>query len=396
MVFFRAGGFVETPMSRITMLAIATVIGIAVVWIIGSPLIITLVLLGIFGLSAWLLSKNHSPENDFDNNDQELFQSVSALGGQVNDALGPVCRNLKHYSGEIQSLVETSSVNLHNSFQGLSDSANSGRNLMMGIVNRLSDKDSEDDVSLKKFADEMEKILDNYVKLFIDISEKSVQAVHNIQDMVQHLDGMFGLIDDIRGIADQTNLLALNAAIEAARAGEAGRGFAVVADEVRKLSQDSSQLNDQIREKAEIAKQTVTSVEEVVGEIASLDMNIAIDAKGHLDAMLGELELVNEKIADSVNQGAAVGEEINAEIGRAITALQSADRVSQYASQIHSSISLIDSLAVNLSMAAQNSHNSKNVLMAYQEKLNELNMASLENSAPNDGNDESSGDIELY
>ena len=75
-------------------------------------------------------------------------------------------------------------------------------------------------------------------------------------------------------------------------------------------------------------------METVVGEIASLDMNIAIDAKGHLDAMLNELEQVNNQVAESVKNGAAVGEEINQEIAVAIGALQSGDQLSQLASKV--------------------------------------------------------------
>ncbi|WP_370981604.1 methyl-accepting chemotaxis protein [Agaribacterium sp. ZY112] len=216
----------------------------------------------------------------------------------------------------------------------LSESSEHGKDLLAQIVKRLS-AEGGDEVSLKGFANEVGHILDDYVKLFVDISDKSVQAVHKIQDMVLQFDEMFGLIKDIRGIADQTNLLALNAAIEAARAGESGRGFAVVADEVRKLSQDSNTLSEQIREKAEAAKNTVSSVESVVGEIASLDMNIAIDAKGHLDAMINELEQVNVQVARSVKEGAQVGSEINQEISEAMTALQTGDQVAQYALKIN-------------------------------------------------------------
>jgi len=292
--------------------------------------------------------------------EQERIEEESAkiknLLKDIDDKLQgtsiPVCDEMRRSAKDMQELIETSSISLHKSFHGLQKSASDERELLMGIVEQMTpstNESGEEEVSLNKFANEVGQILDNYVSLFIDISDKSIKAVHNIQDMVAHLDGMFVLINDIRGIADQTNLLALNAAIEAARAGEAGRGFAVVADEVRKLSQDSNALNEQIRERAETAKTTVTNVERVVGEIASLDMNIAIDAKGHLDGMLQKLEVVNNKVAESVTQGAAIGDEIKAELCKAVQAMQAADRVAQSAGQIQVQIDEFAQLCTALS-----------------------------------------------
>lgn len=278
-------------------------------------------------------STDHISESELDRSEE--LEQVGLFDKHIQSYVKPLVSDLNTVSESIQSTSESSSVQLYKSFQGLSESAQRGKDLMMDIVERLSDNGKDEgDVSLKRFAGEVGAILDEYVKLFVDISDKSVQAVHKIQDMVSQFDEMFGLIKDIRGIADQTNLLALNAAIEAARAGESGRGFAVVADEVRKLSQDSNTLSEQIRDKAEAAKSTVAVVETVVGEIASLDMNIAIDAKGHLDAMLDELEKVNNQLAESVKNGASVGEEINQEIAVAIGALQSGDQLSQLAAQV--------------------------------------------------------------
>ncbi len=379
--------------SRVGLLAAVALVGIGLSFWMNSVVAASLLSVVLVGLSAFIFNSDSSDSEQEQHEASASMDSLRSVTGSLDEKLSPVCHELESVANDIQHLVEDSSIRLHESFRGLSESANSGKDLMMGIVDQLSsDNKGPEDVSLKQFANEVGSILDDYVKLFIDISEKSVQAVHNIQDMVKHLDGMFGLINDIRGIADQTNLLALNAAIEAARAGEAGRGFAVVADEVRKLSQDSNELNEQIRERAETAKSTVTNVEKVVGEIASLDMNIAIDAKGHLDGMLAELELVNEKVAHSVSEGAAIGEEINAEVNRAVTALQTADRIAQYAKQITASSHYVGETLDKYQKSIKREHQIPAALgAALQELRNTKEFTAGGHLAANNGDD-----IELY
>lgn len=387
----------NNPQAKRVLTAAIALLAIGLVYWFPSPHVAA-VLIAVVTLAALWINRdtNDGWQEELENYGRQCVGQFRHLDARMENSALPVCGTLSELSSDIRNLVEDSTVRLHASFQGLSDSANAEKDLLMGIVAQLSSKsgqDSDGDVSLKRFANEVGRILDDYVRLFIDISDKSVQAVHNIQDMVKHLDGMFGLISDIRGIADQTNLLALNAAIEAARAGEAGRGFAVVADEVRKLSQDSNALNEQIRERAETAKSTVTNVEKVVGEIASLDMNIAIDAKGHLDAMLAELELVNEKVTDSIGQGAAIGESIKQEIGRAVTALQSADRVSQYAQQMSDCASYLTQFVQVFVDSSRSRQDMLQVLEVIDQRLSELKYQTVTRSAQGGS---SSGDIELY
>lgn len=380
-----------SPQTKIIVLALVSLLGAGALILLESVWVHLLGLALVFGVACFFLITAQQSDDE-EEGDQPLVSDLADLDRHSLDLSDPLTSDLNEIAAKIQALTEDSSVRLHHSFQGLSESAQSGRELMMGLVERLSGHaDMDGEVSLQLFANEVGNILDDYVRLFVDISDKSVQAVHKIQDMVKQFDEMFALIKEIRGIADQTNLLALNAAIEAARAGESGRGFAVVADEVRKLSQVSNTLSEQIRSKAERAKATVSDVEVVVGDIASLDMNIAIDAKGHLDGMLNELAEVNRRVAENVERGAAVGEEINKEITVAFSALQAGDQVSQFAQKIV----LISNSLNTLMKAISTSHGNVSTKAEIQSRCKAVSalpryQANLSNTAS------SESDIELY
>ncbi|MFZ5603611.1 MAG: methyl-accepting chemotaxis protein, partial [Pseudomonadota bacterium] len=225
----------------------------------------------------------------------------------LNDNLSG-CARINRSVDTLGNTMRESSAQLSSSFSGLVSKSNQTNALITSIMQRVTERNhtasqnADDPVTVGKFAEEVSDVLMQYVSLLIDVSEKSIQAVHHIGDMVTELDQMFRLLADIRTIAEQTNLLALNAAIEAARAGESGRGFAVVADEVRRLSKATNALSDQIRNRAETAKSKVTEVRDIVGKIASLDLNDAINAKGHVDQMLQGLEEANQSISATMDQ----------------------------------------------------------------------------------------------
>ena len=106
----------------------------------------------------------------------------------------------------------------------------------------------------------VERISDNLQKM----SEKTVETAASVDHLNERTNQIGGIVKLIKEIADQTNLLALNAAIEAARAGEQGRGFAVVADEVRKLAERTSTATSEIGQLVSAIQQETAAVKALV------------------------------------------------------------------------------------------------------------------------------------
>lgn len=248
---------------------------------------------------------------------------------------------------------------LTRSFSGMAAKSNQTNDLIGTVLTLVAGRAStsklngSETVNIEAFANEVSDILSQYVGLLVDVSDKSVQAVHHIHDMVSELEQMFSLLEDIRTIADQTNLLALNAAIEAARAGESGRGFAVVADEVRKLSKSTEQLSVQIRDRAQRAKSTVTEVSHIVGDIASMDLNNAINAKGHIDEMLTALGTINHDISAAMDNLNRLNASTNEDVSNAIRALQFEDMATQMIASMHSHLAQLASMQAAVARIAE-------------------------------------------
>jgi methyl-accepting chemotaxis protein len=162
----------------------------------------------------------------------------------------------------------------------------------------------------------------------VEETARSIQSLHHeitnaanvIGQVEKNSEGIGSVLDVIKGIAEQTNLLALNAAIEAARAGEQGRGFAVVADEVRNLAtrtqESAGEIEEMIRNLQHNTHQAVKAME---NGCATAEENVqqANSARASLEAINAAIETINamnRQIAVASEQQSSVSEEINRSI----------------------------------------------------------------------------------
>lgn len=277
----------------------------------------------------------------------EVHEKLKEIGTEIELILNEEAETVNEHVGRIRGLIEDSTLLLQESFKNVVSHTTDQSNIALELVQRLTGeyKGSEEKILIKDFIHKTDTIIQHYVDLLVIVSEKSIGAVHRISDMTRDMESMFSILDDVKKLAAQTNLLALNAAIEAARAGEVGRGFAVVAGEVRSLSEASASLNDEIRKNVEAAKNRVNEVRKVVGEIASLDLNAAIEGKVAIDEMLLKIETVNADAEDILHKLVGMSKSIHNEVSNSIRALQFEDIVNQLSGHIGQRLQHINQIA---------------------------------------------------
>lgn len=282
--------------------------------------------------------------------EQELNQLASEFDSLVqlmHEEFNSQIVDSKQELEQLKSVLHDAIGKLIDSFTSLEAITRRQQELSLALTKQEVAEHSDDGkvkLSFDLFLTEISGTLNFFVENTVENSKLGMSLVEKMDEISSDIKNILGILGELESIASQTNLLALNAAIEAARAGEAGRGFAVVADEVRNLSVRSNQFSMQIREQMNHVTQSVGVAESVISEISSKDMNVALRSKQNVDNMVHEIELLNDSMMATADELSASAGIVEQNVRAAVTSLQFQDMADQLIGHTGRRLDVIDSV----------------------------------------------------
>ncbi|WP_052729306.1 methyl-accepting chemotaxis protein [Chromobacterium vaccinii] len=338
-------------------------------------------------LVVWLLAAPPPPlaDDGLSESRERMLSGLGLLGNGISDVSGAVERDVT----QMQTILSDAIVKLVQGFSDIEAMLREQQALALKIVQHGDHGDGVGfDAFLKRTSQSMTEFVDNTVST----SKTAMVLVDRMHEIKKRVDAVESALSDMAEITAQTNMLALNAAIEAARAGEAGRGFAVVADEVRKLSQRSSDFSGQIRQSIDLMVQAIEHAKSEIFEMASRDMNFALDAKTQIEDMLSQLSRMNSDTGQAVDQLSQIAGRVGDSVRSTVTALQFQDLVSPLVRNVSSRMQGF--YQVGDSMRQMNGKDEIEGLEDMRRQLQQLVDRHQANSAAPQGM--SAGDIDLF
>jgi len=307
--------------------------------------LVGLLIAGIGLLVIWLVSHGIAKPlrhmvvmlDDIAQGDGDLTRRLEI---ERNDELGDIAKGFNTFLGKLQSMI----TQVVSSVQKVSDSSEHTADIAIrtnqGVQKQLSEIElvatavhqmtaTAQDVARNathaaeaanhadQAANQGRQTVQKTADAIAALAQEIGRAVGVVQTLAKDSENINAILVAIRGIAEQTNLLALNAAIEAARAGEQGRGFAVVADEVRNLAQKTQQATEEIQSMIQQLQHGTREVVRVMEdsqdktEISVQQANQAAHALESITQAVSVINDMNTQIASAAEEQSAVAEDIN-------------------------------------------------------------------------------------
>jgi methyl-accepting chemotaxis protein len=249
-----------------------------------------------------------------DSDAKSVREAVREYEAAISAAVGVIRGDLER----ARTMVRDATARLSRSFDALHQAADAQRTALQSVSTAFYDSENGG----RSFASSTEALMRQFVDEMVRVSRDSVRIIDQLADLTTRVSGIVVSADAIDGLARETRFIAFNARIETHRAGDAGRTFKVVADEVKRLANASATLSNQIRQNVSECNQQLAQVHKTSSGLASHDLSRALDSHRGLSAAISKLDTVNKELEQML-------ETVTTSVGEAVRALQFEDMVSQ-------------------------------------------------------------------
>jgi methyl-accepting chemotaxis protein len=316
--------------------ALALLVGLIAAWVITR--LIVAPLRSVMQVAQRIAAGDLSATVEVTRRDEigQLMQSMQQMGAGLSSIVSGLQAGIEQLASSAQSLsAVTEQTNLEVSSQKEeTEQVATAMNQMTATVHDVARNAEEAALAAQTADDKVEsgqQVVRQSMARIEQLADSATSASSSIESLSAEIQNIGTVLEVIKSVAEQTNLLALNAAIEAARAGEQGRGFAVVADEVRALARRTQQSTEEIERLVSALRSAAhSSVQQIQssGELVKLAVSDALQtesALGSIAAAVSLIQQMNQQIAAAAEEQSSVAEEIN----RSVTSIRaSADQSS--------------------------------------------------------------------
>ncbi|RON77977.1 methyl-accepting chemotaxis protein [Pseudomonas fluorescens] len=316
--------------------ALALLVGLLAAWLITR--LIVAPLRSVIQVAQQIAAGDLSATVEVTRRDEigQLMLAMQQMGAGLSTIVSGLQAGIEQLASSAQSLsAVTEQTNLEVSSQKEeTEQVATAMNQMTSTVHDVARNAEEAALAAQTADDKVEsgqQVVRQSMARIEQLADSATSASSSIESLSAEIQNIGTVLGVIKSVAEQTNLLALNAAIEAARAGEQGRGFAVVADEVRALARRTQQSTEEIERLVSALRTAAhSSVQQIQssGELVKLAVSDALQtesALGSIAAAVSLIQQMNQQIAAAAEEQSSVAEEIN----RSVTSIRaSADQSS--------------------------------------------------------------------